>query len=549
MARIPQQPAAEPEHEAERPDIAAQLEGATQRQEIPEEEEEELQLKRETAAVQRQELPEEEEEELMLKPDDQRVGPQGGRVPAEVEAAIRRARGGGQPLEGALQAQMSASLGHDFSGVRVHTDADADQLNQRLLAKAFTTGPDIFFRRGEYNPGSSGSRELIAHELTHVVQQSTGRVRGDQRGMIVRPVGDAFEQEAEHAAAQRSESHEKSNAGGATRAEAGPSMATMADSLVSEWKVGNCAAARLNANLQKERLGEGLTPVPKVGARAQGSQVVQRRVGVTKKIEELKEKHDPVVWTSIDYALGHAEGPIQKLGEKVTSFKRGEKLYIVGHGTPGRIEGVDAKGVADQIKGMYQQEEGGPSIIGFTSCYAGKAPAGGVDVEASVVGQVRAMAEGMRWRTRVFGARGPSVKHRELGEGYVVSKPAHKALADALRRALEERFQIKSRMDDLRVRDLPPKARAREVAKVTKPMMQAYMETVKKPEPRGVAYEAVKTYIKTAGLVTKGNAETLLDHMEHSRGPITLDKPRMLEMFSGYEFPEYPSPVLPPEEY
>ncbi len=214
-AYISQPLVAEPEHEAERPDIAAQLEGAArlghslgevnvdnsapptiQRQEIPEEEEEELQLKREPAAVQRQELPE-EEEELMLKRGDQRVGPQGGPVPPEVEAAIQRARGGGQPLEGALQQQMSASLGHDFSRVRVHIDAEADELNQQLQAKAFTTGPDIFFKRGAYDPGSGSGRELISHELGHVVQQSTGRVAGAGDRMTVRPAGDAFEQEAD----------------------------------------------------------------------------------------------------------------------------------------------------------------------------------------------------------------------------------------------------------------------------------------------------------------------------------------------------------------
>jgi hypothetical protein len=115
----------------------------------------------------------------------------------ETAGRISRARGGGQPLDSAVQAHMSEALGHDFSGVRVHTDPEAHTLNRQLSARAFTTGQDIFFRQGEYNPGSGSGRELIAHELTHVVQQSTGRVSGDDRGMTVRPAGDAFEQEAE----------------------------------------------------------------------------------------------------------------------------------------------------------------------------------------------------------------------------------------------------------------------------------------------------------------------------------------------------------------
>jgi hypothetical protein len=110
---------------------------------------------------------------------------------------INRARGGGQPLESSLQAQMGETMGYDFSGVRVHTGAESDALNEQLSARAFTTGQDIFVRSGDYNPASSGGRELIAHELSHVVQQGTGRVSGSGSGMTVRPAGDAYEQEAD----------------------------------------------------------------------------------------------------------------------------------------------------------------------------------------------------------------------------------------------------------------------------------------------------------------------------------------------------------------
>jgi hypothetical protein len=70
-------------------------------------------------------------------------------------------------------------------------------LNRSLNARAFTTGRDIFFRQGAYNPGSSGGRELLAHELTHVVQQTGGAVRAK---MVVNQPGDRFEQEADQAA-------------------------------------------------------------------------------------------------------------------------------------------------------------------------------------------------------------------------------------------------------------------------------------------------------------------------------------------------------------
>lgn len=132
-----------------------------------------------------------------MRPEVREMGPEGGRVRPELETAIRRARSGGQPLEGALREPMGTSLGWDFSEVRIHTGPDADRLNRRLGARAFTVGSDIFFRRGAYDPASSGGRELIAHELAHVVQQSTGRVSGTGSGMTVRPVGDAFEREAD----------------------------------------------------------------------------------------------------------------------------------------------------------------------------------------------------------------------------------------------------------------------------------------------------------------------------------------------------------------
>ncbi len=100
------------------------------------------------------------------------ISREGEEVSSEIESAINAKRGGGQPLETKLRMQMESAFGANFSGVRVHNDSKADKLNRALSARAFTTGRDIFFRQGAYNPGSSSGRELLAHELTHVVQQS-----------------------------------------------------------------------------------------------------------------------------------------------------------------------------------------------------------------------------------------------------------------------------------------------------------------------------------------------------------------------------------------
>lgn len=110
-------------------------------------------------------------------PDAAPAGP----VAASVGADIQAARGGGQPLAPALRAQMGQAMGADFSAVRAHTDARADQLSQSIQATAFTVGQDVFFRQGAYDPGSRAGQELIAHELTHVVQQRRGGITAHSR--------------------------------------------------------------------------------------------------------------------------------------------------------------------------------------------------------------------------------------------------------------------------------------------------------------------------------------------------------------------------------
>jgi Domain of unknown function (DUF4157) len=125
-----------------------------------------------TASIQRQAIGN-EGEELQAKPLIQRTSDLGGMaVSSEIESSIQQARGSGQPLAESLRTPMEQAFGADFSGVRVHTGAESDRLNRSIQARAFTTGQDVFFRQGAYQPGTRGGKELIAHELTHVVQQS-----------------------------------------------------------------------------------------------------------------------------------------------------------------------------------------------------------------------------------------------------------------------------------------------------------------------------------------------------------------------------------------
>ncbi|MBL1176280.1 eCIS core domain-containing protein [Pantanalinema sp. GBBB05] len=147
---------------------------SVQRESAPEEDE--LQMQPLADQIQREEMP--EEDELQMKPMLQLQG--GGAVAAttELESAIQQSRSSGQPLAESIRQPMEHAFGGvDFSGVKVHTDAQSDQLNRSIQAKAFTNGQDVFFRQGAYQPENRGGQQLLAHELTHVVQQTNGQVK------------------------------------------------------------------------------------------------------------------------------------------------------------------------------------------------------------------------------------------------------------------------------------------------------------------------------------------------------------------------------------
>ena len=89
----------------------------------------------------------------------------------DVESGIASTRGSGQSLPDDTRGMMESKMGYDFSNVNVHTDSTSDALNRSVSAKAFTTGSDVYFSGGAYNPASKDGQQLLAHELTHVVQQ------------------------------------------------------------------------------------------------------------------------------------------------------------------------------------------------------------------------------------------------------------------------------------------------------------------------------------------------------------------------------------------
>jgi hypothetical protein len=129
----------------------------------------------------------------VIHPPQPLIGPEGGAVGPAIADRIRAQQGNGAALELNVQRKMEAGFGHNFADVRVHADGEADTLSRSVSANAFTLGSDIFLSREAATAGAYGGDRLLAHELTHVVQQ-----RGASQGgtLSVSASGDREEHEA-----------------------------------------------------------------------------------------------------------------------------------------------------------------------------------------------------------------------------------------------------------------------------------------------------------------------------------------------------------------
>ena len=123
----------------------------------------------------------------------------------EAEEAVQShaAHTGGEPLPQDVRESMEARFGEDFIDVRVHADEEAATAASALDARAYTIGRDVYFARGMYAPKDPEGQRLLAHELTHVVQQESTTRSGDSRVSLARSQSDdAAEVEAEALASQ-----------------------------------------------------------------------------------------------------------------------------------------------------------------------------------------------------------------------------------------------------------------------------------------------------------------------------------------------------------
>ncbi|MGJ8744942.1 eCIS core domain-containing protein [Polaribacter sp.] len=146
-------------------------------------EEESVQMMEEEEAVQSKEEEEsvqmmEEEEAVQAKEEEEvvqaKINSRKQQKP-NIEQKLKNGSGG-KKMDGNTRAKMEQGFGADFSAVNIHTDSDAVQLNEDIGAQAFTHGNDVYFNKGKYNPNSTEGSHLLAHELTHTIQQ-TGMVQ------------------------------------------------------------------------------------------------------------------------------------------------------------------------------------------------------------------------------------------------------------------------------------------------------------------------------------------------------------------------------------
>lgn len=124
-----------------------------------------------------------EEEEIQEKEEEETLQQKaaGAGDASGIEDSLSSSKGGGSPLDTGTRNEMESGFGADFSGVRVHNDSNAVQMNQALGSQAFTNGNDIYFNEGKYDPGSDSGKHLLAHELTHTVQQGASPANSIQQ--------------------------------------------------------------------------------------------------------------------------------------------------------------------------------------------------------------------------------------------------------------------------------------------------------------------------------------------------------------------------------
>lgn len=176
----------EEEKPVQKAEAPKEEEKPVQKMDAPKEEEKPVQKaeapKEDEKPVQKMDAPKEEEKPVQKAGEEEELqtkAQQGGasQAASNFSSRLSARKGGGSPLPAAARAQMEQGIGADFSQVRIHTDSEAAQMNKEIHAQAFTHGKDVYFNSGKFSPESAEGKRLLAHELTHVVQQGGGDIQ------------------------------------------------------------------------------------------------------------------------------------------------------------------------------------------------------------------------------------------------------------------------------------------------------------------------------------------------------------------------------------
>jgi len=165
---LQQKPLSESISSLQKKDMPKEDESVQKMEEEKKEPVQKMEKEQETEPVQKME----EDDPIQQKTANTQTNTTGG-----TEATLKQQKGKGSKMDASTKKQMEQAFGADFSNVNIHTDSSAEALSQDLGAQAFTHGNDVYFNKDKYNPNSKEGKHLLAHELTHTIQQGGSKKR------------------------------------------------------------------------------------------------------------------------------------------------------------------------------------------------------------------------------------------------------------------------------------------------------------------------------------------------------------------------------------
>lgn len=274
------------------------------------------------------------------------VGHEGGDLDTRTTARIQAKRGGGRSMEEGVLRRMESGFGRSLTGVRIHDDSSSAQLNQAVSARAFTTGQDVFFGAGEYAPGTPAGERVLAHELAHTLQNTSGAHRMMhanatlQLSAPARPGEDGAATLAEDASPASPVAQPLRRLADGAAQDQGPSSADLEES--DEGDAG--------AELDRLPLDEALTTVP--------AQAPEPALALVQHAEHVLAAFVPPAPAAPPADLAHLAFTLAPLADQVLVDLN--DLLAGGH-VPGELLATPAYGWLDLVAGAAQAVTGDPA--------------------------------------------------------------------------------------------------------------------------------------------------------------------------------------------